>query len=105
MSLLLPSVPAALFLSCFPAVFGTVGMMFAFILIFSIPYARARKKIVLTLKNQFLTEEVIEQEFARRHPLMYNMRIYSSVIMIGMMIVIYIISFAIILTIGANIRF
>lgn len=86
-------VVASLFFSFFPAIFLTIGSMFLITLVTAIPFANARRQILLEHDAEFLTEESIERQLARRFPGLYTLRLYLGLIMIAVLIVIYIASF------------
>jgi hypothetical protein len=96
---------ASLFFSFFPAVFITVGSMFLFQLVTAIPFANARKRILLEHDAEFLTEESIERELARRFPTLYNLRLYAGFIMLGTLVLIYIVSFFAVYSVLSGIGF
>jgi len=91
------SIVPVMFAAFFPAIFGTVAIMFVFTIILAIPTARARKQILQEMNAQFVTETLIEQQMAKKHPRLYNARLYAPAIMLGTMIVLYVVSFVVLM--------
>ena len=94
----------ALFFSCFPSVFGTVVILLIISLQIGIPYANARKTIMLEIQEPFITEQTIEKEMAKRYPVLYNIRLYGGVITISLFFFIYFVSFVLILAFGDSLH-
>ena len=96
LSILLYELERALIFSCFPAVFGTALIIKLLQLLNGIPYAKARKTIMLGMRKRFTTEQTIEKQMAKRYPVLYNVRRYYGVIIISIFFYIYIVSFVLI---------
>jgi hypothetical protein len=74
-------------------VFGTVAASFVFNLLVAVPLTNARIDIMTNARMQFPTEVAVEQELARRYPLLYKVRMSSGFYLLAFLMVLYVVSF------------